>query len=196
MSLRHRREYAADLPRGLPGSSCHTAPEVPRPHTRPGAHRFRPRSTRFELAPHQGTVTRRFLAYSSPSRLPDPHHLAVLARPGVVRAAPTLPGTTRIRLPPAPPPCCDRAGGEGLPPPLEPQRLTAHAHAPAHVRDDHARRRRQLARRPDRGAPRRPSDNDALRPRPQEPRPPRQLHPRRLHGLGNVDNLDQLRLCR
>ncbi len=30
---------------------------------------------------------RRFLAYSFPSRLPDPHHLAVLARPGVVRAA-------------------------------------------------------------------------------------------------------------
>jgi hypothetical protein len=61
-----------------------------------GAHRSRPRSTRFEPVPNQGGVTRRFLAYSSPSRLPDPHHLAVLARPGVVRAAPTLPGTTRI----------------------------------------------------------------------------------------------------
>jgi hypothetical protein len=36
-------------------------------------------------------VQRRFLAYSSPSRSPDPHHLAVLARPGLVRAAPTLP---------------------------------------------------------------------------------------------------------
>ena len=30
---------------------------------------------------------RRFLAYSFPSRSPDPHHLAVLARPGFVRAA-------------------------------------------------------------------------------------------------------------
>ena len=69
---------------------------------------------------------RRFLAYSSPSRSPDPHHLAVLARPGFVRAAPTLPGTSRIRLPSAPPPCCDRASGEGLSPPLEQQRLTAH----------------------------------------------------------------------
>ena len=61
-----------------------------------GARRSRPRSTRFEPVPHQGAVTRRFLAYSSPARSPDPGHLAVLARPGFVRAAPTLPGTTRI----------------------------------------------------------------------------------------------------
>ena len=44
---------------------------------------------------------RRFLAYSFPSRSPGPHHLAVLAHPGFVRAAPALPGTTRVRLPPA-----------------------------------------------------------------------------------------------
>src|SRR5258707_8983108 len=37
-----------------------------------------------------------------------PPHLAVLRRPGFVRAAPALPGTTRIRLPSASPPCCDR----------------------------------------------------------------------------------------
>jgi hypothetical protein len=36
-----------------------------------------------------------------------------------------LPGTTRIRLPSAPPSCCDRISDEGLPPPLETQRLTA-----------------------------------------------------------------------
>jgi hypothetical protein len=53
-------------------------------------------------------VKRRFLSYSSPPRSPGPPHLAVLERPGFVGAAPTLPGTTRIRLPPAPPPCCDR----------------------------------------------------------------------------------------
>ena len=58
--------------------------------------------------PHKGAVTHRFLAYSSPSRLPDPDHLAVLARPGFVRAAPALPVITRLRLPSAPPPCCDR----------------------------------------------------------------------------------------
>jgi hypothetical protein len=32
----------------------------------------------------------------------------VLTRPGFVRAAPTLPGTTRIRLPSTPSTCCDR----------------------------------------------------------------------------------------
>jgi ATPase subunit of ABC transporter with duplicated ATPase domains len=32
----------------------------------------------------------------------------VLIRPGFVRAAPTLPGTTRIRLPSTPSTCCDR----------------------------------------------------------------------------------------
>jgi hypothetical protein len=98
-----------------------------------GARRSRPRSTRFEPVPHQGAVTRRFLAYSSPSRSPDPDHLAVLARPGFVRAAPTLPGTTRIRLPSAPPSRCDGISGEGLSPPLEPQRLTAHAHSVAYL---------------------------------------------------------------
>jgi hypothetical protein len=99
-----------------------------------GAHRSRPRSTRFEPVPNQGGVTRRFLAYSSPSRLPDPHHLAVLARPGVVRAAPTLPGTTRIRLPSAPPSRCDGISGEGLSPPLEPLHLTAHLRPAPYVR--------------------------------------------------------------
>jgi hypothetical protein len=32
----------------------------------------------------------------------------VLTRPGFVRAAPTLPGTTRIKLPSTPSTCCDR----------------------------------------------------------------------------------------
>jgi hypothetical protein len=100
MPLRHRHEYAAALPRGLLGSSCLPPREFPA-QPRTGARRFQPRSTRFELAPDQGGVTRRFLAYSSPSRLPDPSHLAVLARPGVVGAAPTLPGTTRVRAAPS-----------------------------------------------------------------------------------------------
>ena len=60
----------------------------------------------------------RFLSYSFSSRSPDPHHLVVLARPGFVRAAPVHPGTSRDRLPSAPPPCCDRVSGEGLSPPL------------------------------------------------------------------------------
>ena len=121
---------AAGTPQPFPAASLaahahRRGSSLPQPTT--GARRIQPRSTRFELAPHQGDVTRRFLTYSSPSRLPDPDHLAVLARPGFVRAAPTLPDTTRVRLPSASPPCCDRISGEGLSPPLEPQRLTAHS---------------------------------------------------------------------
>ena len=102
-------------------------------HEGAGARRSRPRSARFEPVSHKGAVTHRFLAYSSPSRSPDPGHLAVLARPGFVRAAPALPGTTRLRLPSAPPSRCDGISGEGLSPPLETLRLTAHAHAATRV---------------------------------------------------------------
>src|SRR4051794_34956795 len=79
-----------------------TASEVPRPLARQVRAAPGPDPPDFEPVSHKGGVTHRFLAYSSPSRLPDPDHLAVLARPGFVRAAPTLPGTTRIRLPSAP----------------------------------------------------------------------------------------------
>ena len=103
-----------------------TTSGVPRPDIRTGARRPQPISTRFELVPHQGGVTRRFLAYSSPSRSPNPNHLAVLARPGFVRAAPATPGTTRIRLASAPPSCCDRISDVGLSPPFESLRFTAH----------------------------------------------------------------------
>ena len=106
-----------------------TTSGVPRPNIRAGARRPQPISTRFELVPHQGGVTRRFLAYSSPSRSPNPNQLAVLARPGFVRAAPALPGTTRIRLPSAPPSCCDRISDVGLSPPFKSLRLTAHVEA-------------------------------------------------------------------
>jgi len=126
MPLRLRCEYAAVFPRSLPGSSCPPPREFPALNIRAGARRPQPISTRFELVPHQGGVTRRFLAYSSPSRSPNPNHLAVLARPGFVRAAPALPGTTRIRLPSAPPSCCDRISDVGLSPPFESLRFTAH----------------------------------------------------------------------
>jgi hypothetical protein len=67
MPLRHRHEYAAAIPRGLLGGSCPPPLEFPA-RERTSAHRFQPISTRFELAPDQGGVTRRFLAYSSPTR--------------------------------------------------------------------------------------------------------------------------------
>jgi hypothetical protein len=136
---------AAGTPQPFPAASLaahahHHGSSLPRSRAA-GARRIQPRSARFELAPHQGDVTRRFLTYSSPSRTPDPNHLAVLARPGFVRAAPTLPGTTRFRLPPASPPCCDRISGEGFSPPLDPQRLTAHSRSAAHPRGVVDRRR-------------------------------------------------------
>ena len=143
MPLRLRCEYAAVFPRSLPGSSRPPPREFPALNIRAGARRPQPISTRFELVPHQGGVTRRFLAYSSPSRSPNPNHLAVLARPGFVRAAPALPGTTRIRLPSAPPSCCDSISDVGLSPPFESLRFTAHPRSAAYLRFARAIRRRR-----------------------------------------------------
>lgn len=110
MSLRRRHEYTAEFLVAFP-SAIENVREVLRPYpvgcAPPPAQIHQVRA---------GTscrdVRRRFLAYSSPSRSTDPHHLAVLARPAFVRAAPTLPGTTRIRLPSATSSCCDRTTAE------------------------------------------------------------------------------------
>jgi hypothetical protein len=51
-------------------------------------------------------------SYASPSRLPGPSRLAVPTRPVVVGAAPTLPGVSQVRLPPASPGCCDSPTAE------------------------------------------------------------------------------------
>ena len=153
-----------------------------------GARRSRPRSTRFEPVPHQGAITRRFLAYSSPSRSPDPDHLAVLARPGFVRAAPTLPGTTRIRLPSAPP-SLDTLRRDQRRRPLTSTRTSAPHGArtcSGTPSSPPVRRWRRPARRADRRPPRRSSYHDPLRPGSQESRPPPQLHPRRLHGIRHL----------
>jgi hypothetical protein len=112
VSQRHRHGYAADLPHGLSGQVKEPSRKVPAVSNPGGTHRARPTSTRFEPVYGLKDLRHRFLAYSFPPRSPDPHHLAVLARPGFVRAAPTLPGTTRIRLPPASPPCCDKTAAK------------------------------------------------------------------------------------
>ena len=52
----------------------------------------------------------------------------MLTRPGFVGAAPTLPGTSRIRLPPASPPCCDRTAAKVSHLHSSSRRLTAHEH--------------------------------------------------------------------
>ena len=64
---------------------------------------YEPKSTGLELATHQEALQHRFLAYTFPSRSPNPTHPAVLDRSDFVAAAPTLPGDPRIRLPPASP---------------------------------------------------------------------------------------------
>src|SRR5262249_28609540 len=61
-----------------------------------------------------------------PSRLPSPGCLAVPACLVVVRAAPTRPCASRVRLPSASPACCDRSEA-GLPPRSVSWRLVAHA---------------------------------------------------------------------
>jgi hypothetical protein len=78
---------------------------------------IQPTSTGLELAPVLRGFTRRFLAYTFPSRLPDPRHPVVLTRPVVVGAAPALPGASRIRLPPASARPLRRPGDGGLSPP-------------------------------------------------------------------------------
>jgi hypothetical protein len=54
--LQHRCGYAADLPRSLPDGMCKPPREFPARHEGAGAHRFQPKSARFELAPNQGGV--------------------------------------------------------------------------------------------------------------------------------------------
>jgi len=64
-SLRVRRRPFPAASRAAHANRPGSSPPVIQ---RAGTHRFQPTSTRFELASNQGTVTRRFLAYSSPTR--------------------------------------------------------------------------------------------------------------------------------
>ena len=86
MPLRHRHGYPAALHRGLPSQRLNTNPGVPRP-PRGGYAPLPAHIHQIRAGRSLRDVTRRFLAYSFPSRSPDPHHLAVLARPGFVGAA-------------------------------------------------------------------------------------------------------------
>ena len=81
------------------------APNTPRSGT---CAAFRPISARLEPVLDLRGFNHWFLhSYTFPSRLPDPSRLAVPARPVVVRAAPTLPRVSRLRLPSASTGCCD-----------------------------------------------------------------------------------------
>src|SRR5215207_9712350 len=71
-------------------------------------------------------------AYTFPSRLPDPGRLAVPTRPVVVGAAPTLPGASRLGLPPASTACCDRPQAESFHLRPDTWNLVAHHRPPVH----------------------------------------------------------------
>lgn len=108
MTQRPRHEYAAGFPRGLPRTLLNTVVEVLAAPSGDETHRARPRSARFEpVSGLKDVVT------------PVPHVLLFVSLAGpapsgstgtfrLVRAAPALPGTTRIRLPSATLTCCDR----------------------------------------------------------------------------------------
>ena len=130
MPQRPRCRYAADLPHSLPSSIKTPPQEFPARHegqVRAASGPDPPGSSRCKIMGRK----RRFLAYSSPPRSPGTRHLAVLTRPGFVRAASRPPRhhpdqaalsfTGPLR----------RTGGAGLSPPLElsvPSRRTLISH--------------------------------------------------------------------
>ena len=125
MSQRPRHGYAADFPHGLPGPLKHTTPEVPAATAHGGTRRARPVSARFEPVSQLKDVKRRFLAYSFPPRSPDPPHLAVLDTSRLCQGCSHPPRHHADQAALSYSDLLRQATGEGLSPPLEPQRLTA-----------------------------------------------------------------------
>src|SRR3954454_222735 len=111
MPLQHRHGYAAGIHCGLPTGDINRPRSSPTANATKAAGRVRaaiqPRSARLELVALLRAFSRWFLTYAFPSRLPDPGHLAVLARPVVVRAASALLRIPRDELPSAAPARCD-----------------------------------------------------------------------------------------
>src|SRR6266508_3216577 len=103
-----RQGYAAALPPGLPDRPLPAGCGVARRRRGGRALLTGPHPPGSGPARRLRSLTRWFLAYTFSSCLPDPGRLAVPARPGVVRAAPTLACVSTLRLPSASPACCDR----------------------------------------------------------------------------------------
>jgi hypothetical protein len=113
VSLRHRYGYAADLPRSLPGSFCIPPKELPTAVT---GDRCAPLPAQIRQVSSRCRFKGRKDAGSSRTPLRHARRTRPIwqcwTRPGFVRAAPTLTGTTRIRLPPASPPRCDETAAK------------------------------------------------------------------------------------
>jgi len=113
-SRQHRHRYAAGLPDGLLLGPVLRGRSRPPARPRRACAATRPASARFGAGRQRTGRQHWFLAYTFSSCLPDPGRLAVPTRPVVVGAAPTLPGTSQARLPPASPACCDRPAVESF----------------------------------------------------------------------------------
>src|SRR6266576_646174 len=95
----------------------------------------RPISTRLEpVLDLRGFDHWFLLSYTFPPCLPDPSRLVVPTRPVVVRAAPTFPSVSWVRLPSASADRCDGPQEGSFHPLTVKQRLVAHCWFPVHAR--------------------------------------------------------------
>jgi hypothetical protein len=107
VSQRHRHRYAADFPHGLPGLVKESSREVPAARSG-GTHRARPISTRFEPVHEMKDVTMPVPRVLLSATLAGPAPSGSTGTSRLCQGCSRPPGATRIRLPSASPPCCDR----------------------------------------------------------------------------------------
>ena len=108
VSQQPRQGYAPDLPPGLPERHLQTPPEVPAATAHNGTHCARPVSTRFEPVSKLKDVTTPVPRVRLSVTLAGPAPSGSTGTSRLRQGCSRLPGTTRIRLPSAPPPCRDR----------------------------------------------------------------------------------------
>ena len=133
--LRPRHGYAAGIHRGLLDEGSHPFQESTSTLCRRSA---APLSGPYPPGWSWRTLLRGFHhwflhSYTVPSCLPDPSRLAVPTRSVVVRAAPTFPSASWVRLPSASSACCDRSKVEPSDLHSVSWRLVAHQHVRASV---------------------------------------------------------------
>jgi hypothetical protein len=97
----HHREYAADIPRGLPSRTNWTTRKRAGHQLKPAQHCIGPHPPGSGPFSNHGASDTRSRSLSLPTSLARPARLVVPRPRYVVGTAPTLPGTSRIRLSPA-----------------------------------------------------------------------------------------------